>query len=292
MNTAVAPMPAPGDRLVFTVFLALLFHALLILGVDFAFNPDSKLAHTLEITLAMHQSPDAPKTADFLAEFNQIGSGSETEKAEISTDRAADFHSDVINQVNLNTPVAPKPQKVETQKAVISSSTSNKTTAKVKARQEELDVQQAEQMMLLDKSREIASLEAQLREQRQAYAKRPRIRQVTSVTTLAHHEARYLQDFRQRVEAIGNRNFPKQALRDGRFGSTRLLVAIKADGQLHDVRILKSSGIGFIDDAALASVRLAAPFPPFPPDIRKNTDILEIIRTWKFDEKQTMTTSQ
>ena len=285
-------LPPSQDRLVFTAFLAILFHALLILGVDFVSDPSSSRAHTLEVTFALHNNPDAPKKADYLAEFNQLGSGSEAEKAEISTDRRADFHSDVVNNVQLKTPTAPKAQKELSKKRIISTSNNSaKTISAYKNKQQELDYRKAPELMLLEKTNKIASLEAQLRKQKQAYAKRPRVRQVTSVTTLAHKEARYLQDFRQRIEETGNRNFPRQALSKKNYGSVRLLVAINKDGSLHEVKLLKSSGYGFLDEAAINSVRLSAPFQPFPPALRKDTDILEIIRTWKFDEQRMVTSN-
>ena len=122
--------------------------------------------------------------------------------------------------------------------------------------------------------------------QKQAYAKRPRIRRLTSVSAKAHYEAQYIDNFRREVEAMGTRNFPSRALNSNTFGAVRLVVAIQKDGQLKEVRLLKSSGHKFLDQAAIQSVRLAAPFDAFTPEMRKNMDVLEIIRTWKFDKNQ------
>ena len=60
------------------------------------------------------------------------------------------------------------------------------------------------------------------------------------------------------------------------------MVSITPDGALKEVRILDSSGHKVLDDAAIRIVRLAAPFAPFPEEMRQSTDILEIIRTWQF----------
>ena len=62
------------------------------------------------------------------------------------------------------------------------------------------------------------------------------------------------------------------------------MVAVRADGSVQEVRVLKSSGQRILDQAAIDIVRLAAPFAPFPPEIRQDTDILEIIRTWQFEK--------
>lgn len=64
------------------------------------------------------------------------------------------------------------------------------------------------------------------------------------------------------------------------------MVSIQKDGKLKEVRLLKSSGHKFLDQAAIQSVRLAAPFDAFTAEMRKNMDVLEIIRTWKFDKNQ------
>mgnify|MGYP003664325270 FL=1 len=132
-------------------------------------------------------------------------------------------------------------------------------------------------------SREIASLQARLDEQKQAYAKRPRVRRLTSVSAKAHYEALYIDSFRRRVEAAGTRHFPPRALTSNTFGAVRLMVALNRQGKINEIRLLQSSGHDFLDQAAIQSVRLAAPFEPFDTEMREHMDVLEIIRTWKFD---------
>ena len=85
---------------------------------------------------------------------------------------------------------------------------------------------------------------------------------------------------------MGTRNFPAQALNSNTFGAVRLMVAIQKDGNLKEVRVLRSSGHKFLDQAAIQSVRLAAPFDAFNAEMRNNMDVLEIIRTWKFDSSR------
>ena len=63
-----------------------------------------------------------------------------------------------------------------------------------------------------------------------------------------------------------------------------MLVAVKADGTVEKIKILVSSGYPQLDQAAIKIVRKASPFSPFPEDIRQDTDILEIIRTWEFEK--------
>ena len=84
------------------------------------------------------------------------------------------------------------------------------------------------------------------------------------------------------MQRVGQLNYPEAARTARLYGSLRLLVAIAADGALVDARVLESSGHRVLDEAAVRIVRLAAPFAPFPPGMRRNTDVLEIVRTWQF----------
>jgi periplasmic protein TonB len=127
--------------------------------------------------------------------------------------------------------------------------------------------------------------------QRQTYAKIPRERILTSVSTLASSEAAYLNQWTQKIEAIGNQNFPEEALRQKLTGQLRLEVTILPDGRILEVNLKQSSGKTLFDNAARQIVRQASPFLPFPPEIRKDYDHLVIIRTWHFNISG-LTTSQ
>ncbi|KGD63777.1 TonB [Alcanivorax nanhaiticus] len=277
-----------SDRLTFTVFLALAFHGILIFGVNFAPEKQRAAPHTLEVTLSQFSSDSEPDEADFIAQSNQEGSGDLAEKQELTTTEQADFADSKLENVQLKEKTTRQQQDRQSQLLVIT--TARESEQKVQAEQKEKSEQKplkvAEQENLLDMSQQIASLQARLAEQKQAYAKRPRIRRLTSVSAKAHYEAQYIDSFRREVEAMGTRNFPAQALNSNTFGAVRLMVAIQKDGSLKEVRVLKSSGHKFLDQAAIQSVRLAAPFDAFNAEMRKNMDVLEIIRTWKFDSSR------
>ena len=91
----------------------------------------------------------------------------------------------------------------------------------------------------------------------------------------------YKDDWRKKVERVGNLNYPEEARRKQIYGNLRLLVSINRDGSLYEVLVLESSGQPLLDQAAQRIVRLAAPFAPFTGDLA-DIDRLEIIRTWKF----------
>jgi protein TonB len=81
---------------------------------------------------------------------------------------------------------------------------------------------------------------------------------------------------------VGNLNYPEEARRKQLYGDLTLLVTIRPDGSLKEVKVMRSSGHQVLDDAAMRIVRLAAPYPPFPAEMRKSTDLLEIVRSWQF----------
>ena len=131
-------------------------------------------------------------------------------------------------------------------------------------------------------SSEIASLEAELAQEVQQYAKRPKIHRLNAASTMRDKGAWYKDEWRKKVERVGNLNYPDEARRQGIYGSLRLLVSINRDGTLYEVQVLESSGQRLLDQAALRIVRLAAPFAPFTGDLA-DVDRLEIIRTWRFE---------
>ncbi|MEN9806975.1 MAG: hypothetical protein RL756_1495 [Pseudomonadota bacterium] len=108
-----------------------------------------------------------------------------------------------------------------------------------------------------------------------------RIGRLTGGATRSAEEAAYLRAWRQRVERIGNANYPG----GGVEGQLRMLVVINADGTLVDARLLTSSGVPALDAAALRIVRLSAPFPAFPVELRRRFDQLEILRSWQFTRR-------
>lgn len=274
-----------GDRLSFTLFIALVVHALLILGITFKLPEPQTSSQTIEITLANYKSDRAPENADFLAQQNQEGSGTEEKAQQITTERVAEFADTQIRDINpipQQRAVAPQDR---VDQAVISTQSRSRFTTATKDNPEAPDEQEMRDGLLEDQpavSVEIASLQAKLDRQRQEYAKRPRIRTLTSVSTRESHDAKYLHDWSTKIEQIGNQNYPQEALRRRITGSLRLSVVLNPDGTIYEIKVLQTSGQRILDDAALQIVRLASPFNVFPSEIRQHFDRLQIIRTWNF----------
>lgn len=278
------PSIGSPDRMGFTLFMAILLHMVLILGVGFELMDREPPAASLEVTLAQYQSENAPKEADFLAQANQQGSGTADKKmvqtTSIESRRPQNQVSPPQNQA--------RPQSVAKKGNVRTVVVATQSTRKMNdtKRNREADTPLKREISLLERSLEIASLEAQLAQQTQFNAKMPRVRTVNAASTRYSVDAYYMDGWRRKVEVIGNLNYPEQARRQNLFGSLRMLVAVLPDGSIKDIQIRKSSGIKLLDDAAVRIVRLAAPFAPFPEELRNEVDVLQIIRTWRFQKNQ------
>ena len=142
---------------------------------------------------------------------------------------------------------------------------------------------------LMASSMDIARLEAQIAKQQEEYQKRPK-RKFIGARTSEYRFAMYVESWRQKVEKIGNLNYPEEAKEKKIYGRLRLTVSIMADGSIEKVEINQSSGFKVLDNAARRIVELAAPYAPFPEDIRKDTDIISITRTWTFTKEDSLAT--
>lgn len=289
MNAAIRhPAPEttrvrPADRLGFTLFLAAALHLALILGLGFTLSEPKQISKTLEITLSTFKSEEKPKDADFLAQDNQQGSGTLEHKAPPKTTEQAPFQDTEVRKVT--PPAAPPPStQPEPAKTVVTTRSPQQQKAEVKQQtQPQPEPQSAPAFDSSQLSAEIASLEAELAKDVERYAKRPRVSRQNSAATMRDISAWYRDEWRKKVERIGNLNYPDEARRQQIYGSLRMLVTINRDGTVQELRVIESSGQPVLDDAALRIVRLAAPFAPFTGELAQKYDQVEIIRTWRFE---------
>ena len=288
--SAEYPIEPGHDRLGFTLCLALVVHAAIILGISFSQLDRNRAAPKLEITLAQYSSETAPEEADYLAQHNQAGSGTLEEKKLITSKEQSLFQDTKVTETSFQQQSSrPKQQKQRSQLSStnsplkIAQQQSNEAKPEPKHDPGEVDIEKL--------SQEIASLEARLDIQNQAYTKRPRIRRLTSVSAKQSIDAKYLHNWRNKIEDIGNRNYPAAARKDNIFGELRLLVALLPNGDVHEVRVLSSSGHRVLDEAAVRIVHLAAPYQPFPRLLAAEVDVLEIIRTWRFQKNRLISSS-
>jgi protein TonB len=275
------------DRFSFTLFMALAVHAIVVLGITFAPEPPRSSAQTMEITLSQFDDEEAPEKADFLAQTSQKGSGTQEEAREMTTPQPAEVSQPEVAQVQPEPPSQTEPQPRQEKQVVQTESSSSQKVQQPEERNrpEEEPLPVREKKSLMERSLEIASLEARFDAQQQAYARKPRVMRVTAASTLKSSNAWYVQNWVSKVTRVGNINYPTEARNAGIYGTLRLLVSLKKDGTIKEVAILQSSGSTVLDDAAIRIVRMAAPFAPFPDEMRQEVDELEIIRTWSFQRR-------
>jgi protein TonB len=275
------------DRLGLTLFIAVSMHAVGILGIGFTFEKPKKLPpadRTLEIVVVHNKSAlKKPDKADFLAQHSQEGGGTKEKPERPTTDSIQPMTKQANKPNRVNTPAMPPTEPVASQKKKVVS-----TKAEAKRKTRDLPKKPKRKIrkfnaaqLLASTNQEISRLTAELDHKTKAYAKRPR-RKFVSASTREYKYATYLDAWRRKVERIGNINYPDEARRKKLYGNLVLLVALRADGTIYEIKVRRSSGHKILDDAAIRIVRLAAPYAPFPTEIRKETDILDITRTWQF----------
>lgn len=272
----------------FTSFpVAVFLHGVLIFATGFMMpepNPARK-STLLDITLVNTQSDLAPKDADFIAEANQQGSGSLAEKAQITSPFASEApnmsdgdKSFSSEEAAPNVVPKPKPQVLTTK------GKTNKLTKK-EIQEEEIKDPRIVRTEVSEKAEEIAMLMAEMNKEEQKYAKRPRIHFVDSISAKSAVEARYIKNWAKKLERIGNINFPDEALRLSLSGTLILNATLDRAGRVVEMQIDVSSGSRILDKAALRIVKLAAPYEPLPPEVRKKYDRLNITRSMIFHKE-------
>jgi protein TonB len=260
------------DRMGLTLFIAVTLHAVAILGVTFTLEKPQKSPptdRTLEIMVVQNpkkmEQQKPIERPDFLAQASQEGGGNQEEKIRPKTEATPVAPPRTQEHIQATAPTPPptaKPVAKQPKKVLTNQQPSTKKVETVPEKQPERPKKVVTAAQLLaSSSQEIARLTAELDRKTHAYAKRPR-RKTLSARTQEYKYANYLDAWRRKVERVGNLNYP--------------------DDTVKAINIRKSSGHKLLDDAAIRIVKLAAPFAPFPGEIRKEADIIDIIRTWQF----------
>ncbi len=278
-----SPQPGTADRMAFSVFLAACLHALILFGIGFVapelLNPKRPI--TLDVILASEYNEKKPAKPDFLAQANQEGGGVSKTSKPPRTSSQADMPAPDPRPVAKPAAGAAAPQAAK-QKLLTANKAPSKQAAADPTPEQIVGEQGVDTASLIERSLQIAALQAELAAQQEMEAREPK-RRIVAPSTAKTQDAAYLDAWRRRIERIGNLNYPEEARRRALFGELVLRVDINVDGTIREVRIIESSGQRILDDAAVRIVRLAAPFAPLPAEMRKNTDILQIVRLWRFE---------
>ena len=274
--------PRADQFIVYALGASIVIHAVL-LAIRFRpFDPTRLRDRTppLEVALVNAKSKIKPVVADILAQANLDGGGNTEAKRRARTPlpvlpkasatgeiAVASQRLDVLEQearelmTRINSaPTAPAmPKPVEAPEPVAPPSVSE----------------------LTQRTLEAMRLEARVAKDIEVYQQRPK-RRFVGARAEEYRLARYVEDWRAKIERIGNLNYPEAARSLKLYGSLLLTVSIRSDGSVENVEINRSSGQRVLDAAAVKIVEMSAPFAAFPPDIRRDTDVLHITRTWMF----------
>jgi protein TonB len=272
----------PQQRLQLALFVSILLHALVVTTVGVR-GPQTKTDSAqipLMVDLVNARTQKPASTPDILAQSNLDGGGN------TDADRRAKSPLPVVKRQEAEPVPVPRSRKAERREqppppVLTQQQKAPEVVIAAPSRPVEPRPEPALPSAndLLNSSRELVQLEAQVSRSLEAYQKRPR-RTFVGARTKEFRFARYIEDWRSKIERVGEHNYPAAAR--GTYGNMLVTVEIRADGGLEKVEINRSSGNKVLDDAAISIVRLSAPFAPFPPDIAKDTDILSITRTWSF----------
>jgi len=310
---ARAPLPlAATDKLSVTLCLAIVIHFVLILGISFTARDErpQRKYNTMEIVMVRQQQPPPEETpeANLLAQANLLGGADGQSDLTPEGAPPAPFPAETPE---LSSPPAMEAQTVPEASAEPESAGQEPEPAETPP--EDLQKAEAEAERteprpepapprdaadprasdaldtpplpsaaeLIASSFQIAALSAEIKRKLERKAKRPR-RKFISATTREYKYAAYMDAWRAKVERIGNLNYPREARDLQLYGNLILDVALRPDGSVIRIAVKRSSGNRILDDAAVRIVRMAAPFAPFPQNIRGETDILHITRTWQF----------
>lgn len=270
-----------NDRLGMTFFLAALLHGIVILGVTFSSLPifEDTTPPTLDIILVQTQNPSEAKDAKYLAQISQQGGGNSEKKSRPRDLFTAPSVSKKPGQAMQSQQQASR-QKQAKKVAMLHQDKSDYSidTQEQQNKPDDVTIKQQEST---SKSTKAARLIQEISNIIEHQIERPKVKYMNS-STKEFVPARYMREWINRVERIGNLNYPDQARRNKLNGTLILDVTISAKGELLNVDLRKSSGHKVLDDAAQRIVKLAAPYSPFPAKLKQEADVIHITRSWEF----------
>jgi periplasmic protein TonB len=279
-----AGMDRQARVLTWCVGISIALHAML-LSIHFKFPEALKFSSSqpLEVILVNAKTKEKPTKARALAQANLDGGGN------TDLERRAKTPAPVTKATEPGKDLAKAQRRVkelEAQQQRLLAMAKSAQTATPSELPRQVPVEEAAPQPAGRDLRELAlaamKLQAQIDKRHEEYQKRPR-KQFIGANASEYRFAQYEEDWRNKVERVGTLNYPAEA-RGKAYGNLRLEVTIRPDGTVESVRLDRSSGLKVLDDAAFRIVRMAAPYGEFPADIRKDTDLLVITRTWFFGQ--------
>lgn len=268
---------------------SLLLHAI-VLSIHFRLPQMviAKADKSLEVILVNAKSAARPEKPQALAQANLDGGGNTDQDRRAKTPLPA---SPQKREGDALVEARKRVQQMEQvqQKLLTQAESTAPIRADTRASEQAEPAPQLSGFDLTQSALAIARLEAQIHKDIDEYNKRPRKKYI-GARAVEYHFAQYVEDWRQKIERVGTLNYP-EAAKGKLYGDLLAVVTIRADGTVQDVEIRRSSGQKVLDDAVRRIVRLASPFAPFPPEVRRDAELVEIARTWTFTNSSQLSTS-
>jgi protein TonB len=275
------------ERLGSTLFLAALVHGVVILGITFGAAPftGEGVVPSLNVTLVLDTGLEelAADTATLLANRNQRGAGQAAAglrpTSTLSAEQAVTQVGDPLGADA--TDGTPREETPSAEQLVSRGSSPELVPALPQPTDDPAAIRQRAATLVQQSVPQTTAMELGMRAELPNGSDDARTL-IATPSTRQSGLAEYLDGWRRRVERIGTANYPKELLGNIGAGRPTLEVVIAADGRLDDIVVRRSSGDKALDQAALKILRLAAPFPPLPDNIRKDYDVLRFAYEWDF----------
>ncbi|MDR1075883.1 MAG: energy transducer TonB [Xanthomonadaceae bacterium] len=269
-----------NQRLSAALVLSLLIHGLLILGVGFTLGDPAPMVPTLDVIFSQAQTTLSPEQADFLAQANNRGGGEHDTPQRPRDSQLGGVESPEPGRT-------PYPMRARNDAAssapearFLTSRRGEYEQAQSHTPRNDVIEPQVDTQGNAPFDTDAARLAAEYNAQSELYARRP-VRKFVSASTREYAYANYLRTWVDRVERVGNLNYPDEARQRRLSGEVIIGVAVRRDGTVESSKIMRSSGLPVLDDSALRIVQLSQPFSPLP-DTGERVDVLHIMRTWRF----------
>lgn len=270
-----------SDRLSGTMILSAIGYGVIVLGVGFTLNKQAPVNPTLDVILSPTTSATKPENADFLAQANNQGGGNST-----LAQRPKDNQLSQIPQINsgeapvqLQAQMSP-PEPEAIQRTITANALSKQTVQRAQEQKPNTNEPLPISNELVEQSLALAKLANEYNQKQSLQAKKNNHKFITA-STREYTYAQYMNTWVKKVERVGNANYPEQALLNQLSGQLILTVAIKKNGSIESITVVKSSGNKVLDNAAVQIVKLAEPYAALP-QTKENPSILHITRTWQF----------
>jgi len=270
-----------GDRLSLTMFVSIAIHALVILGVGFTWHMSRQVTPPLiEITLAENPQKETPDDYDYLAQANQDGGGQSKEKHRPKKAQKAVTPGVPEGKNAVQAAPQPTPPPKSADESVVTADKSRKRTPKPEKTSKDHQPTPS-RTELINARNQVARQSEFSTKSESVYARYPSKRRIDA-RTKQHAAAAYMRQWVNKVEQVGNLNYPSEARIRNLSGKLILEVTLNPNGSVRKTRVLVPSHHPVLDQAAQRIVQISSPFAPIPKEVLEGNDLLVITRTWEF----------